>query len=524
MSGFLKMEGLENHPPMQNSRVTPGVERILNRARQLAREAGAAELLPQHLFWALFQEESRGQEILEQHAITAESLPGHSAPQNANIDAAAESPLEAGELVQQVLSKAGIHAARQGRYAELGSEHLLFGLAAVDSNVADRLKHHGLTTDVLGKLLDAGEEEPLAVDFQLAEAQKSACDQTDLYRILDAAANRVREGVRVLEDYARFARDDSSLSSQLKSWRHDLRSALSQIDDRKLLISRDTGRDVGTAIDTPAERHRQTLDDVLRANCKRAQEGLRTLEEYGKILSPVLGEAVSQLRYRFYTIEKRLVIEDNSLEQLAGRTLYLLATRDHCHLDFELAIRIALNAGTDIVQLREKQLPDREILELGRKLREWTREAGALFIMNDRPDLAVLADADGVHVGQEELTVREVRRIVGPKRLIGVSTHSIEQARLAVEEGADYLGVGPVFPSQTKPFSELAGLDFVRQAAQEIRLPWYAIGGISPENVAEVLAAGATRIAVSDAVCSSDSPSEIVTQFKEAMNLNPTDP
>src|SRR5690606_2183195 len=137
-----------------------------------------------------------------------------------------------------------------------------------------------------------------------------------------------------------------------------------------------------------------------------------------------------------------------------------------------------------------------------------TRESGALFIMNDRPDLAVLVDADGVHVGQEELSVREARRIVGPGRLVGVSTHSLEQARLAGEDGADYLGVGPVFPSQTKSFSELAGLDFVRQVAEEIRLPWYAIGGITPENVSDVLAAGATRIAVSQAVCGSPSPGE----------------
>src|SRR5690606_6779092 len=125
-----------------------------------------------------------------------------------------------------------------------------------------------------------------------------------------------------------------------------------------LLRSRDTGRDVGTEIDTPAERHRQTLDDVLRANCKRVQEGLRTLEEYGKILSPLVGGSISQLRYRFYTIERRLVIQANSRQQLAGRSLYLLATKDQCSLDFELTIRIALNAGTDIVQLREKALTD----------------------------------------------------------------------------------------------------------------------------------------------------------------------
>ena len=503
---------------MQNSRVTPGVERILDRARQLAQAAGARELEPRHLFWAIFEVESRGLEILQQHGISADDLPGEKPPEAGPSDAG---ELAQGEQVQQVLSRAGVLAARQGRYAELGSEHLLFGLAAVDSEVSDHLKQHGVTTESLRNLIDVVDEQPdlpLPVDFELSEVQKSASDETDLYRILDAAANRVREGVRVLEDYARFGGDDPFLTSQLKCWRHDFRAALSQVDDRKLLSARDTESDVGTGLSTPAERHRRSLEEVLRANCKRVEEGLRTLEEFGKLVSPAVADALGQLRYRFYTIEKQLIVQAGSLERLAGRNFYLLATRDQCALDIKITLDIALKAGADIVQLREKNLSDRELVDLGRDVRKWTREAGALFIMNDRPDLAVLTDADGIHIGQEELSVREARRIVGPNRLIGVSTHTIEQARKAVEDGADYLGVGPVFPSRTKAFSELAGLDFVRRVAEEIRLPWYAIGGINLENIADLLQAGAQRIAISHAVLSSDAPGDVITKFKEALN------
>src|SRR4029077_19739139 len=125
----------------------------------------------------------------------------------------------------------------------------------------------------------------------------------------------------------------------------------------------------------------------------------------------------------------------------------------------------------------------------GKLVREWTARAGALFIMNDRPDLALLTDADGVHVGQEELSVREARRIMGPSRLVGVSTHTLEQARQAVLDGADYIGVGPVFSSTTKAFAHLAGLDLVRQVAAEITLPAYAIGGIGLENIEALLSA-----------------------------------
>ena len=143
--------------------------------------------------------------------------------------------------------------------------------------------------------------------------------------------------------------------------------------------------------------------------------------------------------------------------------------------------------------------------------------------MNDRPDLAVLIEADGVHVGQEELSVRQVRRIIGPDRMIGVSTHSLEQAKQAVNDGADYLGVGPVFSSLTKTFSEseLVGLEFVRQVSEEITLPWFAIGGITPENLPELKVAGAKRIAVSHAVCGSASPGEVVTKLKDALRAEP---
>ena len=129
-----------------------------------------------------------------------------------------------------------------------------------------------------------------------------------------------------------------------------------------------------------------------------------------------------------------------------------------------------------------------------------------MISINDRPDIAPLCDADGAHVGQDDLSVRAARRIVGPDRLVGLSTHSVEQACRAVLEGADYIGVGPVFSSSTKQFATLAGLDLVRRVADEITLPWFAIGGIDPSNVNQVVEAGAQRLAVSGAICSADDP------------------
>jgi thiamine-phosphate pyrophosphorylase len=137
--------------------------------------------------------------------------------------------------------------------------------------------------------------------------------------------------------------------------------------------------------------------------------------------------------------------------------------------------------------------------------------------MNDRPDLAVLADADGVHVGQDELGVRDARRIVGPARLVGVSTHNLEQVEQAVLDGADYIGVGPVFPSGTKSFADFPGLDFVRKATAATRLPAFAIGGITENNVAAVRAAGAERIAVSGALCGAEDPAAAARGLRSAV-------
>jgi thiamine-phosphate pyrophosphorylase len=194
----------------------------------------------------------------------------------------------------------------------------------------------------------------------------------------------------------------------------------------------------------------------------------------------------------------------------------LLDSRDSPEEFVRLAEQL-VQARVHIIQLRAKNLNDRDLLARARQLRQLTRGTGTLFIMNDRPDLAVLAKADGVHVGQEELSVSEARRIVGPEMLIGVSTHNIEQARQAVLEGADYIGLGPTFPSGTKTFSHFPGLDFLRQAAAEIRLPAFAIGGITRENLAQVMETGIRRVAVSSAVLNADDPTEAARWFLQAL-------
>jgi len=165
-----------------------------------------------------------------------------------------------------------------------------------------------------------------------------------------------------------------------------------------------------------------------------------------------------------------------------------------------------LSGGCRLVQLREKALPLAELLPLARRLARRCRELGALFIVNDRADLALAVDADGVHVGQDDLPARRAREILRPGMILGVSTHDPEQARRAVADGADYVAIGSIFPTATKPGFQLVGPELVRRVRPEIPVPLVAIGGITADNAGAVLAAGADAVAVISALCAAPDP------------------
>jgi thiamine-phosphate pyrophosphorylase len=205
---------------------------------------------------------------------------------------------------------------------------------------------------------------------------------------------------------------------------------------------------------------------------------------------------------------------------LAEATLYVLLSSANCTASLERMIAEAAAGGAQMIQLREKELTDRDLLNRASDVRRWTRRVGVLFIVNDRPDIARLVEAEGVHLGQDDLPVREARRILGPDALIGVSTHNIEQVRQAVLDGASYLGVGPAFPSLTKGFAAFAGLDFVRQACAETTLPTFAIGGINAGNLGQVIGAGAKRIAVSQAIAQAEDPRAVAAQLCFALSFS----
>ncbi len=164
----------------------------------------------------------------------------------------------------------------------------------------------------------------------------------------------------------------------------------------------------------------------------------------------------------------------------------------------------AIDSGVSFIQLRDKRSNDRDLLDKAKALARLTKDNNCVFIVNDRADIALASGADGVHIGQEDLPISHARTILGDDRIIGISTHDIDQAVTAQAEGADYIGVGPVFRTSTKPGLEAIGLDIVRRVAEEIDIPAFFIGGINATNVEEISARGGKRIAVASAVLKSD--------------------
>jgi thiamine-phosphate pyrophosphorylase len=339
-------------------------------------------------------------------------------------------------------------------------------------------------------------------------------------RILDANLNRAREALRVCEDYARFILEDSQLSAPLKQLRHDLAAATRPWADHALLL-RDTPGDVGTTTKAQTELAREDMAAVVIAAGKRLGEALRTIEEYLKTLSPAAASVVESLRYRFYDLELRLARTLHPKNRFAAVRLYVLITESICKLPWREVVQAALAGGADCIQLREKDLDAAELLRRAQALVPLCRQHNALFILNDRPDLALLSNADGVHLGQTDLPAIEARKLLGPDVLIGVSTHTLDQARQAHLDGADYIGVGPVFRSSTKTRDILPGLEFARQATQ-IPLPAVAIAGITEQNLDDVLATGVQAVAVTAAVAASDDPLAATRRLKARLQQGQT--
>jgi thiamine-phosphate pyrophosphorylase len=348
--------------------------------------------------------------------------------------------------------------------------------------------------------------------------------QQIVYRILDANLDRAREAIRTIEEWCRFGLEDRSLCDRCKQMRQEL--ALWHRSEFRL--ARNTPDDPATSLSHANEVSRADIQSVLRANMGRLQEALRVIEEYGKIVDRDLGEAMKQMRYQVYTLESQLLTHDvnthevNNIGQirrqkLQAASLYLVTSPVD---NIVAVVESALQGGVQIVQYRQKEGEDGTRLAIAQQLCEICHKYDALFLVNDRVDLAIAVGADGIHVGQTDLPVLAVRHILNAnggdasQYIIGQSTTNPQELEIALNNQVDYVGVGPVHATPTKPDKAAAGYEYVRYAAQNVNIPWFAIGGIDENNLADAIAAGAKRVAVVRALMKAEHPDLIAKQMR----------
>ena len=336
-------------------------------------------------------------------------------------------------------------------------------------------------------------------------------------RIVDAAANRASEGLRTVEDFARFILEDRFLTESLKTLRHDLQSVLSQLSMNDRLAARAVTSDCGITISTATELQRENTSAVVQAAAGRVQESLRSIEEYGKTIDGFGFQQIEAIRYRAYTLLAAVQSWQQNQQRLQDAVLYLLMPTSSSLEKFQQSVDQFYATGVDVIQLRDKQCDDRTLYQFAKSAAEIARRRQKLFIVNDRCDIALAVNASGVHLGQDELPIEDARRLLGSERLIGISTHNVEQVAEAVLKGADYIGCGPTFPSETKSFDSFAGLAFLEQVAEAHSLPAFAIGGIQSSNLDQVLATGIKRVAVAGAILNAHDPIAAAGEMKQQL-------
>ncbi|OIP74748.1 MAG: thiamine-phosphate diphosphorylase [Oscillatoriales cyanobacterium CG2_30_44_21] len=346
-----------------------------------------------------------------------------------------------------------------------------------------------------------------------------------IYRILDANLDRAREALRTIEEWGRFGLENIDICSQCK----ELRQSLGKWHKEEFRRARNTPDDPATALNHENESSRGNVRAVLRANMARLQEALRVLEEYGKIIDPTMGQAMKQMRYLSYTLESQLLTHEVSSlgetrrAKLQAASLYLVTMPVD---DIVSVVEKALLGGVQIVQYRQKDGEDATRYAIAQKLCDICHQHDALFLVNDRVDIAIAVGADGIHVGQTDLPVAAVRQILSAnggdasQYIIGQSTTNPQELEIALNNQVNYVGVGPVHATPTKPNKAASGYEYVNYAAKNSQIPWFVIGGLDETNLEAAIAAGARRVAVVRALMQAEHPDLVAKKMRSQLIPN----
>lgn len=345
----------------------------------------------------------------------------------------------------------------------------------------------------------------------------------NLHRIIDANINRAMEGIRVIEDIVRFELDDKAITAALKNLRSDLKKTigLMGISRSDLLRARESSKDVGAGMYSEGEAKRTDICEIVTSNFKRVEEALRVLEESAKLLNSACGKRFKALRYRIYDIEKELMVRGKGYGVWGNKLdfdLYVIVDPEFSKKRApETIAKEAIKGGAKIIQLRDKMAPERKFLLEAKKIGKICRDSGVAFIVNDNVDAAKAADADGVHLGKDDVPISVARKMLGEDKIIGASASNLKEALDAQRAGADYIGFGPVFQTDVKGGAKPSGLKLLKKVAEAVKVPVVAIGGIGLSNIYNVRRTGVKRAAVIRAAGEAENVELMVRRLRKCL-------
>ncbi len=323
-------------------------------------------------------------------------------------------------------------------------------------------------------------------------------------QIIDANLDRAREGLRVLEDWARFGLGNKDLVRKLKNFRQILGKNHLEI----YKISRNHIEDKCKGLSHVEQINRKTPHKIISSNSARVQEALRVIEEFSRNHNNKLCKIASEIRYEIYTLEIELLNLSTSKKaklKISENNLYSI-TEERENL-LEIIEKILLG-GVKIIQHRFKQGKDKDNLKKAIEIKCLCEKYNSLFIVNDRVDIALASNADGVHLGQDDIDIVTVRKIMGNSKIIGVSANNSTDITNAIKNGCDYIGIGPVFQTLTKKNKEPLGVERVKSLTKDLTIPWFAIGGINKLNIASLKNNGISKVAIVSGLLNSKDPKE----------------
>ena len=325
-----------------------------------------------------------------------------------------------------------------------------------------------------------------------------------IYQIIDANLDRAREGLRVLEDWARFGLGKEKHVERIKNFRQILGKNHLEIYKK----SRNHIVDKCKGLTHQEQTNRKTPEQVISSNSGRVQEALRVIEEFSRQHNNELSKIASEIRYEIYTIEIELLSLSkckNSKEILKENDLYVITDQKDNLLEI---IEEILIAGARIIQYRFKQGTDKDHLQEAIQIKNLCKRYNSLFIVNDRLDIALASNADGIHLGQDDLDLKTARRLLGYSKIIGISANNEIDISNALEGSCDYIGIGPVFKTATKKNKKPIGIEKIKTLTKDLNIPWFAIGGIKSKNISYLKKNGFKKVALVSQLMNSEDPKE----------------